>query len=222
MSRILVVDDEADLCEILQFNLESEAYEVTTANSAEEALSLMEGGLRPDLLLLDVMMERMSGFEMARQLRERGNETPIIFLTALNKEPEELQGFESGADDYITKPFSFQTVLARVKAVLKRASMPEVADVVTVEGLSINPTQNSVTVEGVPVTFTKKELQILLLLVQHRGSCFSREQILNKVWESDTYVGDRSVDVHIARIRKKLGPMGDHIGNKTGFGYFFK
>ncbi|MCF0212477.1 MAG: response regulator transcription factor [Bacteroidales bacterium] len=222
MSRILVVDDEADLCEILQFNLESEAYEVTTANSAEEALSLMEGGLRPDLLLLDVMMERMSGFEMARQLRERGNETPIIFLTALNKEPEELQGFESGADDYITKPFSFQTVLARVKAVLKRASMPEVADVVTVEGLSINPTQNSVTVEGVPVTFTKKELQILLLLVQHRGCCFSREQILNKVWESDTYVGDRSVDVHIARIRKKLGPMGDHIGNKTGFGYFFK
>lgn len=220
MARILVVDDEIDLCEILQFNLESEGFDVDTANSAEEALQTMKHSV-PDLILLDVMMEKMSGFDMAQLLRREGNNVPIIFLTALNTEPELLLGFESGADDFITKPYSFQTVLARVKAVLKRSNPPALSQPVVIDALAIDPISKTVTLAGNEVAFTRKEFQILLLLAQHRGQYFSREQVLSEVWESDTFVGDRSVDVHIARIRKKLGAMGERIGNRSGFGYFF-
>ena len=171
------------------------------ASSAEEALRRLEQSSY-SLILLDVMLEAMSGFEMARHLRAAGNEIPIIFLTALNTEPELLLGFESGGDDYVTKPFSFQTVLARVKAVLKR-------------------TESHTTTPPIPATLTKKEHAILQLLKSHPGQYFTREQILQAVWDDDTYVGDRSVDVHIARLRKKLGDNGRCIGNRTGFGYYY-
>lgn len=198
MSHILVVDDEQDICEILQFNFESEGFEVTTANSAEEALELLPQ-VHPDLLLLDVMMDRMSGFEMAQRLRAEGNQVPIIFLTAKTQERDQLDGFEVGADDYITKPFSFSTVLARVKAVLKRTipSCQQLQDL------------------------TKKEQQILDLLMRHKGEYVTRDQILDEVWGSDIYVAERSVDVHIARLRKKMGAEGMRIRNKTNFGYRF-
>lgn len=202
MERILIVDDEQDLREILQFNLESEGFEVSTAPSAEEALALMQGGLRVDLILLDVMMERMSGFDMAQRLRQGGDATPIIFLTALTGEPNLLLGFERGGDDYIEKPFSFQTVLARVRAVLKRSAP-----------------------EPLPAelpTLTRREQQILDLLRSHRGQYFTREEIMRRVWERDAVVGDRSVDVHIARIRKKLGPSGERIASRTGYGYYYR
>lgn len=202
MEQILIVDDEQDLREILQFNLESEGYQVSSASSAEEALEMMQGGLRPDLILLDVMMERMSGFDMAKALRQSGNEVPIIFLTALTGEPNLLLGFETGGDDYIEKPFSFQTVLARVRAVLKRSAPAPI--------------------EPLAVPLTKREQEILDLLRSHPGQYFPREEIMARVWGTDTFVGDRSVDVHIARIRKKLGLQGEHIGNKTGYGYYFK
>lgn len=198
MSHILVVDDEQDICEILQFNFESEGFEVTTANSAEEALELLPQ-VHPDLLLLDVMMDRMSGFEMAQRLRAEGNQVPIIFLTAKTQERDQLDGFEVGADDYITKPFSFSTVLARVKAVLKRTSP------------SCQQLQD----------LTKKEQQILDLLMRHKGEYVTRDQILDEVWGSDIYVAERSVDVHIARLRKKMGAEGMRIRNKTNFGYRF-
>jgi DNA-binding response OmpR family regulator len=201
VKKILVVDDEQDLCEILRFNLESEGFAVDCASSAEEALRRLEQSSY-SLILLDVMLEAMSGFEMARHLRAAGNEIPIIFLTALNTEPELLLGFESGGDDYVTKPFSFQTVLARVKAVLKR-------------------TESHTTTPPIPATLTKKEHAILQLLKSHPGQYFTREQILQAVWDDDTYVGDRSVDVHIARLRKKLGDNGRCIGNRTGFGYYY-
>ena len=204
MPRILVVDDEQDLCEILRFNLEAEDYEVDTAASAEEALEKVEGGKRGvdgyDLLLLDVMMGGMSGFDLARRLRECGDQTPVIFLTALGGHDDQLQGFDAGADDYIAKPFSFDTVLARVKAVLRRS-------------------QNNQNILNNQNNLTRREHLILQLLADHPGRYFSREEILDAVWPDDTLVGERSVDVHIARLRKKLGAEGQRIVNKTGFGY---
>ena len=202
MQRILVVDDEEDLCEILRFNLEAEGYEVETANSAEEALELItHHSSLITLILLDVMMDKMSGFEMAQRLREAGNNTPIIFLTARDAHDDQLQGFGVGADDYITKPFSFDTVLARVKAVLRRTG------------------QTSPTSQTSPTGLTKREHLIFELFRQQPGRFFTREEILAAVWPDDTFVGERSVDVHIARLRKKLGAEGQRIVNKTGFGY---
>lgn len=199
MQRILVVDDEEDLCEILRFNLEAEGFAVDTAHSAEEALGMHATHF--DLILLDVMMDRMSGFEMAEELRKRGDNTPIIFLTALDGHDDQLRGFDSGADDYIAKPFSFDTVLARVRAVLRRSTTP-VLPKTTVDS-----------------NLTRREHLILELFQKHPGRYFTREEILAAVWPDDTLVGERSVDVHIARLRKKLGAEGQRIVNKTGFGY---
>ena len=198
MTKILIVDDEQDLCEILSFNLQSEGYEADTAPSAEEAFALVDAGRRYDLLLLDVMMDRMSGYDLAALLRSRGDNTPIIFLTARDAHADQLQGFAAGADDYITKPFSFDTVLARVKAVLRRSAPSTPAE---------------------PDCLTKREHLILDLFRQHPGRYFTREEILAAVWPGDALVGERSVDVHIARLRKKLGAEGSRIVNKTGFGY---
>ena len=202
MTRILVVDDEEDLREILRFNLEAEGFEVETAASAEEALDIItHHSSLITLILLDVMMDRMSGFEMAQRMREEGDNTPIIFLTARDAHDDQLHGFGVGADDYITKPFSFDTVLARVRAVLRRSN------------------QNIQSNHNIPSTLTKREHLILDLFRQQPGKFFSREEILAAVWPDDTLVGERSVDVHIARLRKKLGSEGQRIVNKTGFGY---
>lgn len=222
MTKILVVDDEQDLCEILRFNLSNEGFAVATANSAEEALELMaaEGRGSFALILLDVMMERMSGFEMARQLREKGDETPIIFLTALGEHDDQMKGFENGADDYIAKPFSFDTVLARIKAVLKRTQGTRTSGAnLSVGGIAIDTAQQKVTVGGKTVELTRREYLILGLLAQSPNRYFSREEIMTRVWPEDALVNDRSVDVHIARLRKKLESEGSRIVNRTGFGY---
>ena len=205
MTRILVVDDEEDLREILRFNLEAEGFEVETAASAEEALAgfkFLVSGF--SLILLDVMMDRMSGFEMAQRMREAGDNTPIIFLTARDAHDDQLQGFDVGADDYITKPFSFDTVLARVKAVLRR---------------STTSSESSLSRLSRESSLTRREHLILDLFRQQPGKFFTREEILAAVWPGDAFVGERSVDVHIARLRKKLGAEGQRIVNKTGFGY---
>lgn len=223
--RILVVDDEPDLCEILCFNLESEGFETERAYSAEAALALMGQGRRFDLILLDVMMEQVSGYDMARQLRERGDNTPIIFLTARDAEVDQLEGFSAGADDYITKPFSFPTVLARIRAVLKRTAssegQPDNEQVIHCGSIEVDLQRKAVSVDGQPIALTRKEFLILVLLMQHPGEHFHRQQIIEKVWDDDAYVGDRSVDVHIARLRKKLGRFADSIVNHSGFGYTF-
>ena len=216
MTRILVVDDEQDLCEILRFNLSGEGFEVSTANSAEEALETLRVAGPFALILLDVMMDRMSGIEMARQLREQGDETPIIFLTALDAHDDQLAGFDAGCDDYITKPFAFDTVLARVKAVLKR-TLPR--DRQAADALALDAEHGCVLLNGEPVGLTRREYLVLSLLMQNVGTYFSREEILARVWPNDTYVNDRSVDVHITRLRKKLGSEGGRIVNKTGYGY---
>lgn len=206
--RLLVVDDEPDICEILRFNLMAEGYEVDTASSAEEALAMADKGRRWHLMLLDVMMERLSGYELLALLRSRGDNTPAIFLTARSSHDDQLRGFDVGADDYVAKPFSFDTVLARVKAVLRRSSGEA-------NGASATPLDAS----AFAASLTRREFLILKLFQDHPGRYFSREEIVDAVWPDDTCVGARSVDVHIARLRKKMGPQGRLIVGKTGFGY---
>ena len=219
-TKILVVDDEEDLCEILQFNLESEGYAVDIANSAEQALKILSDDHQ--LILLDVMMEGMSGFKMAEKIRrELHLTTPIIFLTAKDTENDMLTGFSIGGDDYVAKPFSIKEVSARVKAVLKRTGIAGTtpSQEITIGNLIINTVTKNVTLKGQPVLLTKKEFEILSIMAKSPNRIFSREDILGRVWEDDGYVLERTVDVHITRLRKKLGEFGKHIANRSGYGY---
>lgn len=223
--RILVVDDEEDLCEILKFNLETEGYNVDTAFSAEEALKKDLSVY--NLLLLDVMMGEMSGFKMASILRKdpKTATIPIIFLTAKDTENDMLTGFNLGADDYISKPFSIRQVLARVKAVLRRTSentRGEGVDKLEYETLVLDIKRIKATVDGKEIALTKKEFEILRLLLENRGKVFSREEILSRIWEEEVYVLDRTIDVNITRLRKKIAPYGKNIVTRLGFGYCFE
>ena len=222
--RILVVDDEEDLCEILKFNLEMAGYTVDTANSAEEALKL--DIKQYNLLLLDVMMGEISGFKMARMLKADKDtaEIPIIFITAKDTENDTITGFNLGADDYISKPFSLREVIMRVKAVLRRTASVQVKEEEQLQykGLIINIPQKKVTIDDEEVSLTKKEFEILLLLLQNQGRVFSREDILAKVWHEEVYVLDRTIDVNITRLRKKIGNYGKYIVTRLGYGYCFE
>lgn len=224
-SRILVVDDEQDLCEILKFNLETEGYQVETANSAEEALEKDIASY--NLLLLDVMMGGMSGFQLAKQLKnsEVTAHIPIIFLTARDTENDTVTGFNLGADDYISKPFSIREVMVRVRAVLRRtASRLEGAEepaVISYQGLLLNLYKKSVSVDGEDVPFTKTEFELLRLLLEERGRVFSRQELIDRVWPKDVLVLDRTVDVNITRMRKKIGKFAKCIVTRLGFGYYF-
>ena len=222
--RILVVDDEEDLCEILKFNLEMEGYTVDTAYSAEEALKL--DITQYNLLLLDVMMGEISGFKMARMLKANKDkaEIPIIFITAKDTENDTITGFNLGADDYISKPFSLREVIMRVKAVLRRTAGVQIKEEEQLQykGLVINIPQKKVTIDGEETSLTKKEFEILLLLLQNQGRVFSREDILAKVWNDEVYVLDRTIDVNITRLRKKIGSYGKYIVTRLGYGYCFE
>lgn len=221
--QILVVDDERDLCEILQFNLSAAGYEVDMAASAAEALD--KGLSHYDLLLLDVMMPGMSGFDLASQLRQDKEtaEIPIIFLTALGSEEDTLHGFDLGADDYIAKPFSIKEVLARVKAVLSRTAPAQSSSAheLSYEGLTMDLDKMVVTVDGESVSLTKTEYELLKLLLGNRGQVFSRQEVLDRVWPKDVVVTDRTVDVNITRMRKKIGRYSSCIITRHGFGYLF-
>lgn len=221
--KILVVDDEESLCEILQFNLEVEGYEVNVAYSAEQALEMHPEGY--SLILLDVMMGEMSGFKMARKLREQPATAhiPIIFCTARDTEDDTVAGLNLGADDYIAKPFSVREVLARVRSVLRRADKKQQPDaVVAYEMLVMNMQRKSCTLDGEPITLTKKEFEILALLLRQPGIIFSREEILRRVWSDEVIVLDRTIDVNITRLRRKIGRYGDHIVTRQGYGYGFE
>lgn len=220
--KILIVDDEADIREILQFNLENAGFNVECASSAEEALEK----LSPEhgLILLDVMMGGMSGFAMAEVLRnERNSSIPIIFLTAKSSENDLLTGFSSGGDDYIPKPFSIQEVIARVRAVLRRMAPVEekLPDMLECGRLKIDLETKMAYVDGEKITFSKKEFEILALLASHPGKIYSREDLINELWKDAPYVLDRTVDVHIARIRSKLGECKVYLTNRSGYGYIF-
>lgn len=222
--RILVVDDEQDLCEILKFNLETEGYEVETADSAETALTLDLTSF--DLLLLDVMMGEMSGFALAKHLKnqEETKDLPIIFLTARDTENDTVTGFNLGADDYISKPFSIREVLVRVRAVLRRTSKDEderQPSTLKYQGLELNLDNKTVSVDGMQIPFTKTEFEILHTLLEESGRVFSRQELINRIWPSDVLVLDRTVDVNITRLRKKIGRFSKCIVTRLGFGYFF-
>ena len=222
--KILIVDDEADIRDILQFNLENAGFDVECAASAEEALKVLSDS--HSLILLDVMMGGMSGFKMAETLRGWGNEIPIIFLTAKDRQDDLLTGFSAGADDYISKPFSIQEVIARVNSVLKRSEMKSgvqrpVSDTITLGKVVIDVQKKTVTVAGEAVAFSKKEFEILNLLASSPGHIFSREDLINELWKDAPYVLDRTVDVHIARIRSKLGICKTYLTNRSGYGYTF-
>ena len=228
--RILIVDDEEDIRDILMFNLESEGYLIETAKSGEAALNKIKEQAF-DLVLLDIMMEGISGLHVAEKMRKEYKlKMPIIFLTAKVTENDMLTGFSLGADDYITKPFSIKEVIARSRAVMSRAEItkglnePESSaqKKLIFDELEIDLERKEVTVAGEQILLTKKEFEILRLLVEQSGRIYSREEILSRVWRDETYVLERTVDVHITRLRKKIGVVGARITNRTGYGYCFK
>ena len=251
--RILIVDDEEDICMILSYSLQKAGSEVLVAHSAEEALELLQSPIAHtpspiDLILLDIMMGEMSGLEMAEKLRSDIGRSqselldasllaigmpPIIFLTALSDESTVLQGFNLGADDYITKPFRIAEVLARVSAVLRRTKarrregdeairLENDESLIVFEGIEVNKADMSLKVDGETVVMTRKEIELLVYILTHRGQILSREHLLKNVWDSNGYVMERTVDVHITHLRHKLGPYGKHIVTKSGFGYLFR
>lgn len=220
--KILVVDDEKDLCEILQFNLSSEGFDIEVAYSGEEALS--KSIERFDLLLLDVMMGGMSGFKLADKIRkEMGLSVPIIFLTARETENDMLTGFNVGADDYLSKPFSIKELVARIRAVLRRGKNVELKPkVISIETLEIDLNRKSVSIDSEPVMLTRKEFEILTMLIAQKGKYLGRQEILDRIWSDDVIVTERNVDVNIARLRKKIGIYGNYIKGRSGYGYCFE
>lgn len=220
--KILVVDDERDLCEILQFNLASEGFDIEVAYSGEEALNKSID--RFDLLLLDVMMGGMSGFKLADKIRrELGLSVPIIFLTARETENDLLTGFNVGADDYLSKPFSIKELTARIKAVLRRGKQVETkAKVISIDTMELDLNRKSVVIDQENILLTRKEFEILAMLISNKGKYLSRQEILDRIWSDDVIVTERNVDVNIARLRKKIGYYGNCIKGRSGYGYSFE
>jgi two-component system, OmpR family, alkaline phosphatase synthesis response regulator PhoP len=221
--RILIVDDEEDLCEILQYNLSNEGFYTEVAHSAEEAIRRPVADF--DLILLDVMMGPISGFRFADKLRKEMNiDTPVIFLTAKDTENDKLTGFSLGADDYISKPFSINELTARVKAVLKRSGSDRKSSksIMQFNDIELDTVRKRVIINEERIELTKKEYEILKLLLENQGKVFSRDDLLSRIWGQDVIVTERTVDVNITRLRTKLGKFGPNLRNKTGYGYYFE
>lgn len=241
--KVLIVDDEEDICEILQYNLSQTGFIADIAHSAEEALYKMKNHY--DILLLDIMMDGISGLKLAQLLREEySNDVPIIFISALDTESDIINGFNKGGDDYISKPFSVKEVIARVKAVINRyqkdkgitinvtnkeknnpepleSEKQENTNLFEYKSLQIDTKSKRVYIDSEEIVLTKKEYEILNLLTSNKSKIFSREEILKLVWKDESYVLERTVDVHIARLRKKLQQYGELIINRSGYGYSF-
>ncbi len=220
-ANILLVDDDKNIAEILGFNLRSEGFNVHTAYSAEDALQLPIADFQ--LILLDVMMGGMSGYSFAEKIRKDFPQIPIIFLTAKDTENDMLTGFSVGGDDFITKPFSIKEVIARIKAVLKRSqkSGQAATEIMSWGALTVDFNLKTVSIHQEPVNLTKTEFELLSLLAKKPETIFSRTMILDKIWKETPYITERTVDVHIARLRKKLGEYGNLITNRSGYGYRF-
>jgi DNA-binding response OmpR family regulator len=222
--RILIAEDEEDICEILQFNLESEGYTIDVVHSAEDALKKNLSIYH--LFLLDVMMGKMTGFGLAQKIRKELDLTaPIIFLTARNNENDLLTGFTVGADDYMAKPFSIRELQARVKTILNRTYSKNASaesTILSLGNIGLDNKTKRLIIDGKKVELTRKEFEILLLLAKNQGRIFSREEILDRIWSDDVIVTDRTVDVNMTRLRKKLEGYSTYIRNKAGYGYFFE
>lgn len=232
-ARILVIDDEESICDILQYNLTKEGYEVSTAYSAEEALELDLSKF--DLFIVDIMMGDLSGFDFARRVRNvtATEHTPMIFCSAINEEDEKVMGLNIGADDYITKPFSIGEVLARVRAVLRRSSVtsatPQQEEVagdyesdLTFKTLCVDRNAKLAYLNTEALSLTRTEFEILQFFLTHRNRIYSRQEIINCVWGEDIVINNRTIDTNITRLRKKIGPYADNIVTRQGFGYGFK
>lgn len=224
--RILVVDDEESICEILQINMQSEGYDVDVAYSAEQALKMDIASY--SLLILDIMMGEMSGYKLLQLLREQEStkNIPVIFCSAKDTKDDTITGLNLGADDYIAKPFLAREVIARVKSLLRRSSIQEEnktsnQNVVEFDQLSMDLNRKQCFIDGEEISMTKKEFEILALLLQNKGVIFSRQDILNRVWDDEVVVVDRTIDVFITRLRKKIGNYGKHIVTRLGYGYGF-
>ena len=219
--KILIVDDDRNICEILEFNLKNEGFDVECAYSAEEALKKLSDEFT--VILLDVMMGGISGYKMAERLRDEGNQIPIIFLTAKDTENDVLTGFSVGGDDYISKPFSIKEVIARVKAIIKRLnqSNDRKNSKLVFDNLVIDLEAKELMINGEKITLTKTEFEILVLLAENPERMYSRENIIDLVWKETPYVVERTVDVHITRLRKKMGKYASMIINRPGYGYRF-
>ncbi|MCM1093667.1 MAG: response regulator transcription factor [Bacteroides sp.] len=230
--KILVVDDEEALGEILKYNLELDGYEVDTALSAEEALTMDLSSY--SLFILDIMMDQLSGFDFAKQLKNNTSteNTPIIFCSALNGEDDTVMGLNLGGDDYITKPFVISEVLARVRAVLRRSHVSQQYAYNLSKGIQepdivfktmrVDRNEKTCYLNGEPVALTKTEFEILMFFLTHRGRIYSREEIIREVWPGETVVSNRTIDTNITRLRKKIEPYGNNIITRLGFGYGFK
>ncbi len=222
--KILVVDDEEDIRQIVCYNLLKTGYQVEEAENAQQVIEMQPEGY--DLLILDIMMDGMDGVTLAKRLKShpQTKDIPIIFLTAKTSEQDTVDGLKLGADDYIAKPFSIKELLARVEAVLRRYNKKEddKETLLQYKDLVLNPNNKSVKINNKDILFTKTEFDILYLLLKHKETIFSREDILKRIWPKDICVIDRTVDVRIASIRKKLGPYSKHIATKAGIGYWFK
>jgi two-component system, OmpR family, alkaline phosphatase synthesis response regulator PhoP len=226
-SKIFVIDDEEDIRDIIQINLRAEGYDILCYSSAEEALKGLESSV-PDLFILDIMMPGIDGYEFCRRVRaaDAWKQVPVIFLSAKSDEIDKVLGLELGADDYITKPFSVKELKSRVKAILRRMSRLEdggtCSRILTHEGIELNPDHYSLTVDGTGVDLTKTEFEILRLLLANPGKIFTRDNIIDSIKGQDVYVIDRTIDVHVMNLRKKLGRYKNVIKTFSGVGYGFK
>ncbi len=220
MQTILVVDDDRDIVDLVKYNLQKEGFSVLTARNGSAAIE--QAAHLPDLIILDVMMPELNGWEVMKKLKAapRTADIPIVFLTAKSSEVDEVLGLELGADDYLLKPISIPKLLARVRAVFrKRTSAEKVRDNLSVGAVEILPDQHLILIDGREVFFPRKEFEVLLYLAEREGKAVSRETLLNAIWGSDARVVDRTVDVHIAKIRDKLGVHSDYVETIKGVGY---
>lgn len=219
--KILVVDDEEDLCEILQFNLKQEGFDVDVAYSAEQALKLDLHTY--DFFLLDIMMGEISGLDLAKTIRRNPDleAKPILFITAKTSEADKLIGFNSGADDYVSKPFSVKEIIARINVICKRVFSDSKKDF-EFDKFKMISDSKKVSIDGKDIGLTKTEYEILRLLISHQGRIYSRDEIMSIIWANDSFIGDRTVDVNVRRIRKKIGEYHNLIKTKSGYGYYFE
>ena len=223
-AKILVVDDERDIIELVSYNLEKEGFKVISATDGEKALELVSSD-KPEVIILDLMLPGIDGLDVCRELKknDQTSSIPVIMLTAKGEESDIVIGLELGADDYITKPFSPRVLVARVKAVLRRIESKKEEDkIVRIDQLCIDLLRHQVTLKDKTLALTSTEFNLLTLFVQNRGKVFTRDQILDRAWKDESFVVDRTVDVHVRRLRKKLGQASRFIETVRGVGYRFK
>lgn len=218
--KILIVDDDTNICELLRLYIEKEGFTASIANDGETALKMFDTA-DPDLILLDIMLPGLDGWQVCREIRE-SSKVPVIMLTARSEERDELQGFELGVDEYISKPFSPKILVARVNAILRRTLGTEGEDVMSAGGIVIDKAAHIVKIDGKSVDLSYKEFELLAYFIENQGIALSREKILNNVWNYDYFGDARTIDTHVKKLRSKLGDKGEYIKTIWGMGYKFE